>query len=52
MNPTLLLILAAIDLATHVVTAEEYGLPDSVAAFFSTLEARGVLERSLADRSP
>ena len=41
---------AAIDLATHVVTAEEYGLPDSVAAFFSTLEARGVLEPSLADR--
>lgn len=39
----------AIDLATHVVTAEEYGLPDSVAAFFSVLERHGVIKADLAD---
>jgi uncharacterized protein YutE (UPF0331/DUF86 family) len=41
---------AAIDLATHVVAAEGYALPDSVAAFFSVLEGHGILEHSLAER--
>ena len=41
---------AAIDLATHVVSAEGYALPDSVAAFFSVLEGHGMLEPSLAER--
>jgi uncharacterized protein YutE (UPF0331/DUF86 family) len=40
----------AIGLATHVVTTEEYGLPDSVAAFFSVLERHGVIDAELADR--
>jgi len=41
---------AAIDLATHVVTTEQYGLPDSVAAFFAVLERHGVIGPDLADR--
>jgi uncharacterized protein YutE (UPF0331/DUF86 family) len=41
---------AAIDLATHVVAAEGYALPDSVAAFFSVLEEHALLERALAER--
>jgi uncharacterized protein YutE (UPF0331/DUF86 family)/predicted nucleotidyltransferase len=41
---------AAIDLATHVVSAEGYALPDSVAAFFSVLEGHGILEPPLAAR--
>jgi uncharacterized protein YutE (UPF0331/DUF86 family) len=41
---------AAIDLATHVVTTEGYGLPDSVAASFSLLEGQAVVERDLAER--
>ena len=41
---------AAIDLATHVVAAEGYALPDSVAAFFSVLEGHGILESPLAER--
>jgi uncharacterized protein YutE (UPF0331/DUF86 family) len=41
---------AAIDLATHVVSAEGYALPDSVAAFFSVLEGHGILEPPLAER--
>ena len=41
---------AAIDLATHVVAAERYALPDSVAAFFSVLEGHGILESPLAER--
>ena len=41
---------AAIDLATHVVAAEGYALPDSVAAFFSVLDGHGILEHSLAER--
>ena len=41
---------AAIDLATHVVTTEAYGLPDSVAASFSMLERHGVLDAELARR--
>ena len=41
---------AAIDLATHVVTAEGYALPDSVAAFFTALEERGIVDPRLAER--
>lgn len=41
---------AAIDLATHVVAAEGYALPDSVAASFSVLEGHGILEPPLAER--
>jgi uncharacterized protein YutE (UPF0331/DUF86 family) len=41
---------AAIDLATHVVSAEGYALADSVAAFFSVLEGHGILEPPLAER--
>lgn len=41
---------AAIDLATHVVTAEGYGLPDSLAASFSLLEGHGILDPDLAER--
>jgi uncharacterized protein YutE (UPF0331/DUF86 family) len=40
---------ANIDLATHVVATEGYALPDSVAAFFSVLEERGVVDAPLAD---
>lgn len=41
---------AAVDLATHVVTAEGYGLPDSVAAFFPVLERHGVIGSQLGER--
>lgn len=41
---------AAIDLAAHVVAAEAYGLPDSLAGSFSLLEGQGVLEAGLAER--
>jgi uncharacterized protein YutE (UPF0331/DUF86 family) len=41
---------ASIDLATHVVAAEAYGLPDSVAGSFSLLEEQGVIEPELAER--
>jgi uncharacterized protein YutE (UPF0331/DUF86 family) len=41
---------AAIDLATHVVAAEEYGTPDSTAAVFTLLEQRGVVDPDLAAR--
>ncbi len=41
---------AAIDLAAHVVAAEAYGLPDSLAGSFSLLESHGVLETGLAER--
>lgn len=41
---------AAVDLATHVVTAEGYGLPDSVAAFFSVLQRHGVIGPQLGER--
>lgn len=41
---------AAIDLASHVVATEGYGLPDSVAASFSLLERQGVLAPELARR--
>ena len=41
---------AAIDLAAHVVAAEGYGLPDSLAGTFSLLEQRGVIGADLAER--
>lgn len=39
---------AAIDLANHVATAEDYGPPDSQAAVFTLLEKRGVIDPQLA----
>ena len=39
---------AAIDLANHVVTAEDYGPPDSQAAVFTLLEKRGIIDPQLA----
>lgn len=41
---------AAIDLATHVVAAESYGSPDSMADAFTLLERQGVIDAGLADR--
>jgi uncharacterized protein YutE (UPF0331/DUF86 family) len=41
---------AAIDLAAHVVVAEGYGLPDSLAAAFSELERQGLIDAELAGR--
>ncbi len=41
---------AAIDLASHVVATEGYGLPDSVAGTFSLLEMKGIIGSDLAIR--
>ncbi len=41
---------AAIDLASHVIATEGYGLPDSVAGAFSLLETQGVIDSELAGR--
>jgi uncharacterized protein YutE (UPF0331/DUF86 family) len=41
---------AGIDLATHVVAAEGYGLPDSTAGTFDLLAEHGVIGRGLAER--
>jgi uncharacterized protein YutE (UPF0331/DUF86 family) len=41
---------AAIDLATHVVAAEGYGMPDSQASVFTLLESRGFISPELAGR--
>lgn len=41
---------AGIDLATHVVATEGYGLPDSTAGTFDLLVEHGVIGRDLADR--
>lgn len=41
---------AAIDLATHVVSTESYGMPDSTADAFTLLQRQGVLDPDLADR--
>ena len=38
------------DVASHVVAAEGYGLPDSLAGTFSLLEQRGVIGADLAER--
>lgn len=40
---------AAIDLASHVVATEGYGLPDSVAANFTLLEKEGMISPGLAE---
>lgn len=41
---------AAIDLASHVVASEGYGLPESVAASFTLLEQHRVIDAALAGR--
>jgi uncharacterized protein YutE (UPF0331/DUF86 family) len=41
---------AAADLAAHVVAAESYGLPDSLAAGFTLLEKHGVIDAALTAR--
>jgi uncharacterized protein YutE (UPF0331/DUF86 family) len=41
---------AAIDLATHVVSTEGYGTPDSTSDAFTLLERQGVLDPDLAGR--
>ena len=41
---------AAVDLATHVVSAEGYGTLSSTADAFTMLEGRGVIEADLAGR--
>jgi uncharacterized protein YutE (UPF0331/DUF86 family) len=41
---------AVIDLATHVVAAEGYGMPDSQASVFTLLENHGLIEPELAGR--
>jgi len=41
---------AAIDLASHVVATEGYGLPDTVAGSFSLLEMKGIINSELAGR--
>lgn len=41
---------AAIDLATHVVADEDYGVPADTAEVFTMLEQRGVLDAELAGR--
>jgi len=41
---------ATIDLAAHVVTTGETGLPDSVAEFFTLLGRSGVIDTELAAR--
>ncbi len=41
---------AAIDLASHVVATEGYGLPDTVGGSFALLETEGVIESALGER--
>jgi len=41
---------AAIDLATHLVAAEGYGVPDSAAGVFTLLQQRGLLGADLTTR--
>ena len=41
---------AAIDLASHVVAEEGYGVADSTAGVFTLLEQRGVIDGALAGR--
>jgi uncharacterized protein YutE (UPF0331/DUF86 family) len=41
---------AAVDLATHIVSVEGYGTPDSTAGVFTLLQQRGVIEADLATR--
>jgi uncharacterized protein YutE (UPF0331/DUF86 family) len=41
---------AAADLAAHVVAAEGYGLPDSLAAGFTLLEKQGIIDPAIAGK--
>jgi uncharacterized protein YutE (UPF0331/DUF86 family) len=41
---------AAIDVASHIVMSENYGIPDSLSAPFELLERNGVLDSGLAWR--
>jgi uncharacterized protein YutE (UPF0331/DUF86 family) len=41
---------ASADLAVHVVAAEGYGLPDSLAASFTLLERQGIIDAELASK--
>jgi len=41
---------AAADLAAHIVAAEGYGLPDSLAGGFTLLEKQGIIEPALAGK--
>ena len=41
---------AVIDIAAHIVAVKSYGLPDSVAATFTMLEAQGIVDAVLASR--
>ena len=41
---------ATIDLATHVVTTEGFGLPDSVSASFTMLSKHEIIDDALAER--
>ncbi|HEY5242756.1 MAG TPA: DUF86 domain-containing protein [Polyangiaceae bacterium] len=41
---------AAADLAAHVVAAEGFGLPDSLATAFTLLEKHGVIDPALAGK--
>ncbi len=41
---------AAIDLASHVASAEAYGTPDSISSVFALLQERGVIDADLAAR--
>lgn len=39
---------AAIDLAAHILSAHQWGLPDSLKAHFTLLEQHGVIDRELS----
>jgi uncharacterized protein YutE (UPF0331/DUF86 family) len=41
---------AAVDLATHIVSAEGYGTPDSTAGVFTLFQQRGILDADLSGR--
>jgi uncharacterized protein YutE (UPF0331/DUF86 family) len=41
---------AAADLAAHVVAAEGFGLPDSLAAGFTLLEKQGIIDAAIAGK--
>ncbi len=41
---------ATIDLATHIVATEGYGLPDTMSASFVLLEKEGLIAADLAER--
>ncbi|HKH46822.1 MAG TPA: DUF86 domain-containing protein [Thermoanaerobaculia bacterium] len=41
---------AAIDIAAHIVSSENYGTPDSTAGVFTLLQQRGIVDADLALR--